>query len=573
MKETTKILIDKLTDVLNGKRHELYEQTSLLQADYEAWMTGDGLNEKVRQLRRREDDADFKERKNVTTQLLPRVIQNARDSFVEAFRNNNVKFYIDGTDAEQIKVKMGLFRRFDSLEEYWNNKYVNLAFTDPNAWILLQYYEERTSPWVINSKEMLMYEYVNEELQYVCFKKKDTWYIFTLDTVITCTKDDNGSFTSIQTMPADDYGNEVAATIKIKDNNGNVYNVVYSEVYPYQDAFAIQIGYITDPLIESLYVSPAEKPRPDITRLINMCSEYDINLLMHVFLQKYEYVQACTARDCNSGYMPDGTKCSNCKGTGYEPTHKSALDTLKIPLPINVTPAEMMDLSKLSHYAQLPIDVLKHQKEELMDCIKSIEVSIAGSDIFTRKDLAEAATATEVNSNVHKQNNTLYPFAVKYCQTYQFFVEKIADIFNYEIEFNYWIDKNMLRESVSTLLDRISKANASGVPSGIIADMYDEIAYVMYLNEADAMKKHELRKRLDVYYTTPLQMKVSNLAMLPLDNDIRIKSTMTEYILIEAEQRYETFYDLKPEMQDKIINDIVIQIKAQLGTTVRFNEA
>lgn len=566
MKQRTEYLISKLKEVVDGNRHSLYTQSTNLQSDYTTWITGDGLNAQVRRLRRREDDKDFKERQNITTQLLPRIMGNARDSFSEAFRNNNIKIEVSGEDKalEIINEQMLTFSRFDSLDEYWGNKFLNLSFTDPNAWIITKFYEEKTAPLVVNSSQMLMYEYVNDVLDYVCFQQGSTYYLWSMDTVLTCMKKEQGQ---LKEGSVDDYGKTIIASTTFKDKNGNEHIVDYSEVYPYNEAFAVQVGYIPHIVTDGLYVAPTEKARPDITRLINLCSEYDVNMLLHVFLQKFEYAQPCTNRNCTGGISSvDGSTCEHCKGTGFEPSHTSALDTVKVPLPFSGNPAELMDLSKLSHYTSLPIDVLQHQRDEIHQCIKSIEVTIAGSDIFTRKDLAEAATATEVNSNTQKQNNTLYPFAVKYCQTYQFFVEKIADIklISDQIDFSYWIDKNMLRESVASLLSQISAAQGSGVPEGIIADMYDEVAYVMYLNRPEQQKKHEVRKRINMYFATPLQEKVSSLSLLPMDNEIRIKATYTEWILLQAELINEVFYDLGIEQQDNIINEIVLLIKQQI---------
>lgn len=576
MKERTLFLIKKLEAALNGTRHPLYNRSSMMQKEYTMWLTGEGLNEKVRRLRRREADEDYKERKEVTVQLLPRVMANARDSFGEAFRNNNIKISIDSIDNEALaglKAQLATFNVYDSLEEFWQNKFLNLSFTDPNAWIVTKIYAGKTAPIIVSSQQMLMYEYNNHKLDYVCFVKDGTHYLWSHDIVLTCKPKELGKWEEERT---DDYGNAVIGSVYITDKLGREYIVDYSEVYNYTDTFAIQVGYIPHYTVEGLYVSPAEKSRPDITRLINLCSEYDINILFHVFLQKFEYAQPCTERSCSGGInQVDGSTCSHCKGTGFEPSHGSSMDTVKLPLPFNGSANEMIDLSKLSHYAKLPIEVLNHQREELLQCIKSIEVAIAGSDIFSRKELAEAATATEINSNVQKQNNTLYPFAIKYCQTYQFFVEKVADLLllSEHIIVSYWIDKTMLRESLAALIEQAARAQSSGVPEGLVADMFDEIAYVMYLNRPKHQMKHALRKRLNYYYSTPTQMKAAAMALLPIDNEIRVKSTFCEYILNECERREAQFYEMDLEEQDRIISNVVSEIQALLAPAiVRFDE-
>jgi hypothetical protein len=571
MKDETKKYIAKLKDVINEKRHPLYEKSVKLQKDYEKWMTGEGLDTDLRTLRRRESVEDFQERKRVTTQILPRVIQNACDLFDEAFRNNNIKISVESENPNSLALIQGQlnsFYKWQSIDEYWQGRFKDLTFQDPNSWIMTEFYDSgdiNCYPLEISSTDMLDYSYVNGKIDYVIFKRNESFFLYTNTLRLKATKEGK-----LLEAVIDDLGNTTLGTVTIEDKNKVVYTVEYSEVYEYNESFALQIGYKRDRKDKDLFIAPTEKARFDIIRLVNMFSEYDINLLFHVFLQKYEYGPACTAPNCNSGVdMTTNQKCNKCRGTGIEMSHESGMDTLKVPLPQNVIPSELLDLSKLSHYTSLPIDVVKHQKEEILQTISDIERAIAGTDIFTKSEVQANATATQINDSTQKKNNVLYPFAVKYCQTYQFFTEKIADILqlSQQIDVEYWIDKNMMRESVGEMLGKIATANTSGVPQGMINDMYDDVAYVMYLNAPEQMKKHNTRKRIDPFWGVAPSLKQASLSMLPIDNYVRVLSTYIEYILTQCEEDAE-FYNLPTERQDQAIAVHVTALQEQVKTTL-----
>lgn len=579
MKETTQELINNLKLVIDGKRHVLYEKTTKLAFEYNMWRTGEGINNKLRNLKRRESPEDFNQRKEITSQILPRIINTIETTFVGKLRSNAIRNNItgDNKDIEKITKLKNLFYKYNSIDEILPSIFQNYQFGDPNGFIIVRFYGNnidnyRPYPVPITSENVLMYNYINGELKYIIYKENNK-YILQTNNVFISAEETKQLYTSIDVSEElDDFDNVINGKIYLKINNRN-YDVTYSEVYPYNEVFAIQLGYLIDSNNLDLYLSPLDKLRQDINRIINICSEYDVNLLLHVFLQKYEYAQPCINVNCTNGKLADGSICPDCKGTGFELSHSSGIDIVKIPLPSNF--ADIIDLSKMSHYAQLPIEILKQQKEEILDCIKNIEISAIGSDLYSRKELAEAVTATQINNDNDRSNNPLYRFIEKYCQIYQFCIEKMADIIkvNNNVEVSYSIDKSLFQKSINEMLKEV-RENA-GIPNCFINSMYDNIAEVMYLNNPINLQKYYLEKRINKLFGYNSNVVIGMMVSYGNKNDIIIKSVYSSYIVEEMLLRDENILMKPIDIQDKLANVIVEEIKLIIGrtdTTIKFSE-
>jgi len=285
-------------------------------------------------------------------------------------------------------------------------------------------------------------------------------------------------------------------------------------------------------------------------------------------MQSYEYSAKCTYPGCQNGYLLNDEKCPHCKGTGFEPSSTSGMDIQKMPLPDSTE--EKFDLSKMKHYVSLPVEVLDKQKEEIKDTIKNIRLTVLGSDIFAREEMAQAATATQILSNDQNKNNNLYTFAVGYCKTYQFQVEKIADILSIEVNVSYWIDKSMVKESMPAMMKKIADAQNSGAPQGIIADLYDELANVIYANNNYKKQIHELRKGLDYCYGMTKEQRAA--AILQMPHREKIQTQYFTKIIDDVLKDNENFFELGKERQQALIdakvNDYVEKFENKTVTNI-----
>lgn len=550
-------MIDYLKETIDGKRHSGYARTVELQKKYTKWYTGKGLNKDLRQFRKSESYRDYQERVRITNHIVPRIVKECANSYSEAYRNNNIQIQIEAEkkQLEKINKVMNEYNGFDSLDEYWQEKYKQLCFTDPNAWIIPFFYREQEEtfcyPVIINSEKMLNYGMKNNKVEWFCFEQDNEFYLIKENYFAKAVKvkDNLSIINASQEEVRDDYGNVVSRSQYIKDKNGNRYIVMESEIYPYKDNLIVRIGYKEEE--KNIKVSALEDAEADIKRLVNLFSEYDVNLLSHVFLQSYEYSQKCQNSQCQNGYLLNGEMCPRCHGTSFEPSSSSGMDLQKLPLPDNID--EMIDLSKMKQYVKLPVEVLEKQKDEIKDTIKNIRLTVLGSDIFAREEMTQAATATQILSNDQNKNNNLYAFAIGYCKTYQFQIEKIADIIEVDVAVSYWIDKSMVKESVPAMMKKITEAQSGGVPYGIVADLYDELANVIYANNLLAKKKHSLRKELDYCYGMSKEQRAAAILQMPENSIVKIQTIYYNKIIEDLLRENEVFFEFSKEKQGKLV--------------------
>ncbi len=548
------------------KKHALYKQTTELAKDYKSWMTGVGLDSFVRSYDKRETPTEKTARLKITKHLLPRVSQNVRDSYMKALRNNNVNIDVDTESLGEEEKKSfdnarALFFQFDTVEEYWMNRYKELQFLDPNAWLVVDFYntDEGVKPYLreVASENVITYKYINGKLKYLIFKEGQDYYLYSLDFVMKASRTE---VRTQETVKIDDFGKILSSSRVIQNY------IVQSSMYDYNEAFAMQVGYIRSSVNPEMFVSPLEKARPDIERLVSQVSEYDINTIIHVFMQKFEYAGKCAYHGCVGGTLADGAICPNCKGTGLQPNHESGIDTVQLPIPRDV--ADMMELSKLVHYVQLPIDIVKHQKEEIMYSIDEIEKTAMNSDIFTRSEIS--ATATEKNIELQNVYDILYPFAVKYCQTYQFILEKMADLFgfNEKVKVSYYVDRDMKLKTVVEQMNEIGTAITNNIPSFILNSMIDKLAKTELRNDPEGLKQYETKKLFNITSGLTAQEKSMLIAGLPTDSEIRIMVLMFEHIFVLAEMENKDFYSLEYAAQKTIIDSIVLELKEKMKAPI-----
>ena len=565
--------INLIKSTIDGQRHSKYSETVRLQNKYTTWFTGKGLDETLRHFRINEPLDDYKERVRITNHIVPRVIGDSADAYAEAYRNNNIQIEIKGEQNSVDKMNgiLEAYNGFESMDEYWEEKFRALNFTDPNAWIIPFFYtkeETKCYPVVINSDKMLNYGELNNMIEWCVFERKNAIYFITDGYFAKVIKKENNSVMIGNKIiqgeaVVDDYNKIIERTSTFQDKKGEQWIVLESEVYPYKDNFIVQVGYMDS---NGIKIAPVERAESDIVRLTNLFSEYDVNLLGHIFAEKYQYAQKCIDPHCLHGFGENGNECHICHGTGLMPNATSGMQIGKIPLP--ETKEEMIELSKLAHYVEKPVEVLKIQKEEILDTIKNIRISVIGSDIFSRAELSQAATATEILSNDQNKNNKLYKFAQAYCKTYQFQVEKIADIIEVDISVSYWIDKSMVKESAPAMMKKITEAQNGGVPYGIIADLYDEYTNLLYAGDKRSKQKQYWRRRIDFAYGMSKEARMLAVASMPINSDARVQTMFSEIIINNAIRNNENFFEVPIEKQEVWIIAEVEIVKLQVVNVI-----
>ena len=165
--------------VHKGFRHQWHERTLELSKLYRALVTGDGLDELLKQFVQRESDDDFAQRKALTTHIATTVTSNIMDVFYKVPRSNYQRILEHiGENGEsktiELEAKLAAFWGKKDLDTYMKSRWLKINATDPNAFIVVEFKPfdhtvERASPypWEVTSEQAVDFEYQNNVLQHL----------------------------------------------------------------------------------------------------------------------------------------------------------------------------------------------------------------------------------------------------------------------------------------------------------------------------------------------------------------------------------------------------------------------
>ena len=174
----------------------------------------------------------------------------------------------------------------------------------------------------------------------------------------------------------------------------------------------------------------AEKP---YKRLINDGIEYDLSKALHGFLQKYQYGNVCSYFEetedgnntCIDGIMSITNKhCDKCQGTGLV-MHRSTQDIILMKYPEDKS--EHIPLKDMVYYVEIPIELMKIQKENINDDIEEILSAIFNSQLPEMVGVQGGAkTATENMLSFDNIQNVLYKCGNNISRVYKNMAMQVA---------------------------------------------------------------------------------------------------------------------------------------------------
>ncbi len=170
--------------------------------------------------------------------------------------------------------------------------------------------------------------------------------------------------TTISTLPETGY--VINKEYLVQDEGQQ--NVLYKMQIYKHDAGMVQgfpIGQFKDAATKGeTYVSIIHPALSYLLRSVKLISELDLSTTLHVFPQKVIAVRKCrgflpTREKCSGGINPENNMiCRSCSGSGLDKTTAtSAQDHVLVLMADNLV--EQLDITKLVHYVNLPIDIVE----------------------------------------------------------------------------------------------------------------------------------------------------------------------------------------------------------------------
>ena len=568
-------------------KHANYNRVKDFSEEYEAHITGEGIEKYLVQYVGRETKEMFDQRVKMTNSINPSIANSLMKPFYKVSRNNNISKKYDFRDEkinERVEIALNDFNgdkidNTDGLGLWLKTRFVELSFSDPNAFVVIEWdavplnEKIKPRPFELASKDVLNYEYKGEELQWL-FAKSDISYKFwdgkktTLKDGLRYTYYGIGTsivFEQIQKEYLEKTGFVANANQSIVEVKGSFYLLsTYDTKLDFVPAF--RVGYSRDVKTKGkTFLTPFTPAMPYFRKTLKAVSELDLTMAGHVFPQKLQYIEKCPGASptepCDKGFcVSTNEKCKECDGTGYK-TIKSAQEAIYMPLP--ETKDELFPLDQLLVYKAPPVELVKFQDQYIKSQKQEAHLAVFNSNMFLAYEADFAKTATEIDSNMEGIYDAIEPFTEKYSKVFKIIVYTTAvlsgfDMSSDDFDLIHSFPADPKLKTIPMLLADLKTINESGAPSFMRDTVNKDIAEIVF-NDDDL----ELRKYKVKHSFFPFNGKSdADVAMLITTTWVSERSKIVwanfEAIFADIEkEKGDDFYTMDEKAQQKVFDKIV----------------
>lgn len=528
--------------IASGEVHKDRKRAMDLADKYKKLITGEDIGSLLIQFVQREDRALFEQRLRITKAITPAVAASIRKPFNKVVRNDRVRKSVDTTTEtrtnsvhKMISSFFGSSRKQNRGLDYWlKTRFLELQFTDPNAWVVLEWSQPRNPaevimprPFEVDSTMAENWLIINDETKWLKVKQTITYlavktlvgdqepiktegYRHTLyDEEVTIVFEDFDENYHIWS------GYKLAPNEAIETINNKKYLVkIFYPKVGFVPAF--RVGYIRDEVTNGrTFVNPWHDALCYFEKSLKTVSEMDLTMSLHVFPQKLQYVKKCVGMEreggrnqpCRNGKEPGGGICQACKGAGYQ-IHTTAADVINVPMPDD--PKEMFNLDQMLVYKAPPIETVKFQNEYILQLESQTHQAVFNSQVFIKKRAGSGGqggdvqkTATEADFSMQSVYDALEPFTEKFSELWKDLVTTFGIIAGEsvdKIKVVHQFPADFKLKTTDILLEERQAASASGAPAFLIETIDDDLADILYSGDDLRINKYYIKRR---YYPFP----------------------------------------------------------------------
>jgi len=599
--EALKILTDVVRD---NKRHKNYKRTCDVAEKCYRYRTGDGLDKELQIFVPRENTEMFAQRCRITKHIVSTTVENLEDVYYKVPRSNSITRVLKYEKDKQNKRSKefeDILRKFwgnQSFDEYMGTRSVELNFIDPNAFMVAEFKDFdpdkehlQPYPFEVTSEMAVMYEYDNNILQYLCVQQENEFAQGkeTKNGTKTTLYNTNEAYILEQTwddaiwpyLVKDEwYRISKVSYIRFEDK---MYILTVTDPYNLDHVPAERIGYKRDLTTNGeTFVSPFWKCLPLLEKTISPNSELDVTMRLHAFPQKIITGMRCDNEQCYGGYIHSvdektgkelRTICPRCEGLGMLP-HTSAQDVVIVHLP--EAKEEQLSLDNIVRYIYPPIDLLNFQNEYIEKLTWKAKQVMFNSDIFTREEVAE--TATGKNIDLQNVYDTLWPFAVKYAETWEFYVLTIAQLTDMDVDlvYSFHFDKDFKMKTTTELYNDLRLANESGADEHARAEIQADIMRNVFANSPDDFRKWIVKDSFKPFRGKTDEQKMAITSGSNTTKFYKVFFENYENIFNEIDLEEPEFYIMDRGKQWEVlqtkVNELIAELDEQKTESLNLNE-
>jgi hypothetical protein len=592
---------------------------------YRPMITGKNAAHLIARFNIRESEEAHKQRLRLTQLITPAIsntlIAPARKIPKVKPTVDSITFGADQKEADQKLMKAAAaFYAGKSVDHYFSSVLIDQGAIDPNAFCLVL----RTStepkevyPSIISCADAWNFEYFNGILRWLLVhrtiqyelgaapakpargkaqepvkpttKEGHQFWLYTDNHHIVFRQVDPRTVSaSLEDVLMDKGGKLVDTGAVVMTREGSYYmRVSQEELYEvvfYQHGTgmvqAFRLGYVPDQETKGeTMVNLWHAAVPYMLKGIKSGSELDLSASLHAFLQKISFENPCRGykhpdgryTDCNDGWEAGGeNKCKACGGSGME-VHTSGQDHITLRMPKDK--AEAFDLANITHYVQLPVEVLEWQDKYVTKLEESCYRSVYNSDRFRNPSAGDTATGELID--LQSVYDTLKPGADWYSQSRILVYKLLASYTNgvegmKKLEVRHEFPRNMRFETLSERIALMEKLRAAGASSSSIAGVNDSVLQDIYADDPRELKKAQVMASFD-----PFLGKTESTITTMISQDLttlenKVLWVNMAYVFAEAEERAGLkmdeagmpvdFYGMSRPEQQKMIDSIVAEL-------------
>lgn len=557
---TEEQILKRLEEVAERKvRHIDYTYTCDLARDYLAFVTGKGLDKMLKQFVRRESEAAFKQRQDITTFVTASVMSNLQAPFRKIFRANYrriLEYQGDGDNDEKVqaleKLMTGFYANM-SLDTWCNTRILEANFTDPNAWVVAEWgafdpRRENAKPYPFEVSSANAYDYGYDE-------RGNLLYLIAASKVPGSTKHERLTLYMQNRTVTLDETEDTRAEGVVGPIGGRYW--ARTELAPHNLGYvpAIRFGYVRDPLtMGRTYLSPAEPALPYLRKGLKAVSELDLTASLHAFPIPIRAQEDCDGAGCINGQVMNSdmstTTCPVCQGRGKKkPT--STQEEIIFSMP--TSPDQMIDPTKLLAYVSPGIGILEWQTEYADHLTEQAKQAMYTTEIFTRSEVAQTATGKMVD--LDSVYDVLYDFGTNLSIMWEFLVKTVARITDKDkgLEARLIVQRDAKLKSFDTLMLDLESVNRSGAAPTVRRAIETDLARIVYADDPMQFRRWEVRERFNPFSGQNSETTLYLLASSLVPQEQKVLYANLGYIFDQIERESTDFYRMEYSKQAAVV--------------------
>ena len=561
--------------VVKGKRHENYKRTVEYAEKCKTLVTAEDIEPLLERFTKRESEEDFEQRVALTKLTTNAVLSRIQKPFNKALRNDEVMI-----EYKEVSEKKDIFNNFfdsQSIADWLKENYVTQLFTDPNAWLLIDFkpFDSNTEtadpyPLIIKSEAALDFGYDFKGLHYLTASVDDKICTYGKQYLQTLTQTPEGTDADIEeedlikalVLTEDEFPFD-GATVEI---NGGVYRIGYA-YHGSEKVQARRFGYKKDAYTDNkTFVTPFHDCISRLEGAIKSMSERDLTTALHTFPQKLTRSVACPGeyidgerQMCIDGQVntPEGLRqCGRCGGVGRVPVQTSSQETLVIPL--GEDNEDRIPLEEMVKYITPDLEVAKYLTEFIDNVATECVNDIFNSNVFSIKG---QKTATEVQVSYEDVYDALFPFTQGFSRTFEFCAYTVATFLDEEdFTVSHRFPTDLKLKNYNDLLTEYTASEKA--PPSVREELERQLIDKKYIDNPEERKKYRLQLKFDPLAGYSAEELV--LASAHIGDREQFIHFNTKKIWSEVEARNPNVYDMNERAALDLFKTIVDEMRPSL---------